>query len=244
MFIVKSKYRVVRVLTAQRDYAALEAVNIEERNNTEVLLNVYEGESKKRYIRLFSAFTGCRDFVECFISDESFVAAFKLTEGDEIDEVFNLDSKFSPEDRIYYADRLLGELLRISDLPYDISCSVMLSENILFDLGSRDVRFRWRIEPLPEANERELNCLVGDQLDKIFPRRVCSADSERRFIDTLKSGKFTSFSALYSYWLEEKTRIEDEYRMIGQKNAIAKYIYYFWHYLKRKFGKKTPNGHN
>lgn len=237
MIIVKSRYKVTRVVYAETGYAALEAVNIEERGNPEVLLNVYEGEARKRFIRWFDSYSRCADFIECFISGESFVVAFRLNSGEAIDEVFYLDSKHTPEERILYADRLLTELIKIADIPYDISCPAMLSDNILLNLKDHAVSFRWQLRPLAETNERELICLTTDQLEKILIKRISAADSERDFMDELNSGKIVNMSALYSLWLDKKPVIEEEYKLINGKNFFSRWIYLLWHALKRKFRK-------
>ena len=52
--LIRERYKIVRVIAMQPDYALLEAVDISDRETPSCLLNLYEGELLHRYARICS----------------------------------------------------------------------------------------------------------------------------------------------------------------------------------------------
>ena len=52
--LIRERYKVVRVIALQPDYALLEAVDISDRETPSCLLNLYEGQLLHRYARIMT----------------------------------------------------------------------------------------------------------------------------------------------------------------------------------------------
>ena len=60
--MVRERYKIVRVLEAENDYAFAESVDITERETPVRLLNIYEGDWLPVYARIYSGLEGCAAF--------------------------------------------------------------------------------------------------------------------------------------------------------------------------------------
>ena len=101
--MVRERYKIVRVLEAENDYAFAESVDITERETPVRLLNIYEGEWLPVYARIFSDLQDCPAFCEAFLVEDSLVAAFLPCRGVEIDRVFYRGADWSWRDRLDFA---------------------------------------------------------------------------------------------------------------------------------------------
>ena len=113
-------------------------------------------------------------------------------------------------DRLAFAELVLHRALEMANLPPEISCAAMLSENLFVDAEERRVRLRYMLRPLPEMNPRELALLAGDQVKKILPRRRTALEAEWAFRDELEQGLFHSVVALYARWREAQRDIRQQ----------------------------------
>ncbi len=210
--MIRERYKVVRVIRAQENYALLEAVDIAERETPLCLLNLYEGELLHRYTRICSGIRKeeCPSFRGMFLENGTLIVAFDDCNGQAIDTLFYLGDKWKWEDRILFAEQLLHEALALANLPPEVSCAAMLSENVLFDLTAEKVRLRYMLPPMAEMNARELVLLTADEIKKILPLRLDSCASERALHERLNRGDFHSIVPLYAYWREMVPKMREE----------------------------------
>lgn len=222
--LIRERYKVVRVIARQPDYALLEAVDISDRETPSRLFNLYEGELLHRYARICSGLRteDCPDFRVMFLEQGTLVTAFDLDKGEPIDRLFYRGDVWSLEDRLYYAELLLHRALSFANLPPELSCAALLSDNVLIDTNERRVNIRWMMQPMDEMNQRETALLAADQLRKILPRTIRAGKEEQRFLDELDDGKFRSVVTLYGRWREAEQAIREERNTFEDKNFIVR----------------------
>ena len=239
--LIRERYKVVRALYAQQDYAFVEAVDIQERETPIRLLNLYEGELLHRYGRLCAGLRAedWPGFRGMFLSGETLAVVFDPCGGTEIDRVFYQGDSWSWQDRLTFAGLVLHRALEMANLPPELSCAAMLSENLLVDPGSRTVRSRCMLRPLGEMNPRELALLAGDQVKKILPRQWNAPAAQLSFLDELDRGTFRSIIPLYARWREAEGAIRAEREEFEKKNVIGRGLTLLRLRLKRwKAGRK------
>ena len=75
--LIRERYKVVRVIALQPDYALLEAVDISDRETPSCLLNLYEGQLLHRYARVMTGIKkeDCPGFRGMFLEKGALVAA-------------------------------------------------------------------------------------------------------------------------------------------------------------------------
>lgn len=88
--LIRERYKVVRVLYSEPDYAFVEAVDIQERETPTRQINLYEGELLHRYGRLCAGIdpADCPAFQGMFLCGDTLAAVFEDCEGKTIDQVF------------------------------------------------------------------------------------------------------------------------------------------------------------
>lgn len=221
--LIRERYKVVRVINLQPGYALLEAVDISDRETPYCLLNVYEGELLHRYARLCVGLRkeDCPAFRGMFLEQGALVTAFDKTGGEPIDRVFYRGDQWSWSERLEYAEMLLHKALSMSNLPPELSCAALLSENILFDMKTKSLNLRWMMLPLEEMNPRETALMAVDQVKKILPRSLGAGEEEWRFLNELDGGEFHSVVPLYGRWREAMQAIREE-REAFEKEGIVK----------------------
>jgi len=230
--LIKERYKVIRVLDVQENYAFLETVDIKDREKTACLLNLYEAELLPVYLDVFDRLEDCLGYQGAFIADGSLVSVFEHCEGTSIDQVFYRGAKVDWQVRLDFAELLLHSALSMANYPPEISCAAMLSENILTDLVGERLRFRWKILPLEGMNGRELVYLTVDQLRKILIRRFESPLEEMEFLQRLESGECHSVVRLYSLWRESKDTIAAAYGEACKKNVVQRFFFNLWKNIK------------
>lgn len=241
-FLIKERYKVTYVLFAQQDYAALQAVDIQSREKDTYLLNVYEEEYRKSYLRVFHDLRGCEDFREMFLWEDSVVAVFDYREGLTIDQVFFKGAQMDWTFRLEAAQALFHKALFMSDFPPQISCAAMLSENIQVFPAERAVDVSFAVRPLEGLNQRELVFLLTDQIKKVLLHRWDSPLGERRFVRSLCRGEEVSAAAAYKKWTAEAPGIRAEYEMIEKKGALARWLYLLFMNLRDWAGRRWKKG--
>ncbi len=222
--LIRERFKVVRVITTEPDYALLEAVDISDRETPSCLLNLYEGELLHRYARICAGIKKeeCPAFRGMFLEKGTLVAAFDRSVGEPIDRLFFRGDGWSWEDRLSYAELLLHKALTFANLPPEVSCAALLSDNLLFDLSNKRVNIRWMLRPMEEMNAREAALLAADQLKKILPRTLRAGEAERGLLDQLDAGMLRNVVALYGAWREAEPAIRAEREEFGQKGFMKK----------------------
>lgn len=222
--LIRERYKVVRVMDLQSDYALVEAVDISDRETPSCLINIYEGELLHRYARICIGIKkeDCPAFHEMFLERSALVTVYDCTSGEPIDRLFYRGDEWSLQDRLKYTELLLNRALSISNLPPELSCAALTSENVLFDMKNEKVDLRWKMLPMQEMNSRETALLAADQVKKILPRRLTAGWEERRFLDELDAGTFRSAAALYGRWREAEQAIREEEEAFEKKGFFKR----------------------
>lgn len=236
--MVRERYKVVRVLEAENDYAFAESVDITERETPVRLLNIYEGAWAPVYAGIFADVQGCAAFCEAFLDGDSLVAAFRPGDGKAIDRVFFRGAAWDWRERIDYAEQLLHRALEMADLPPAVSCAAMLAENVLIDSNDRRVSLRFCIRPMQDMNPRELALLAGDHVRKILAPRFRQGDAEYAFCRRLERGEFASIVPLYAAWHRALEQMTEEYEALDRKNGFKRWFAFLWKNVKRFFKRK------
>ena len=148
--LIRERYKVVQVLETRENYAFAEAVDILDREKSSYLLNIYEGPLLRTYLPCFDQLDACPDFQGVFLEGESLVAVFRYRAGTPIDQVFYRGDRHDWRSRLEYAQQLLHQVLNMADLPAQVSCAALLSENVLVNENSRDVSLRFQVPPMEE----------------------------------------------------------------------------------------------
>ena len=236
--LVRERYKVIRMLDSAPGYTFLEAVDILDREKRSCLLNVYEGDLRQAYMPFFDRLKTCPSFLEMFMDGGKLVLAFADCGGRTIDRVFYRGANIPWQTRLTYADLLFREALALADLPPEVSCAAMLSENIFVDTTVERVRLRFKIAPMGDMNPRELALLTGDQMKKILLRRFTSPGAELDFLDLLDRGEAKSIVQLYGLWRIYRERIREGYEALQKKRLIRRWASILWGQAKRRLRRK------
>lgn len=220
--LIRERYKVARVLWARRDYALVEAADIQDRATPIRLLNLYEGELLHRYARICEGIRteDCPAFRGMFLERDTLAVVFDDCKGVAINDLFFRGDKWSWQERLEYAELVLHHALSLSSLPAEVACAAMLSENLLFDPEKKTLISRYMLSPLEPMNGRELAALAEDQIQKILPRRLSGGKAENAFLDSLGRGGFASMVPLYSAWREARKAIEEERTAFDASNPV------------------------
>lgn len=221
--LVRERYKVIRVTDCREDYAFAEAVDILDRDMGGCVLNLYEGPLLRRYLPCFDRLEGCAAFQGIFLDGECLVAVFQDCAGDPIDQVFFLGDSHSWQDRLYYAGRLLQQVLNLADLPPEAACARLLSENVLVDQRNREICLRFHLVPMEDVNPREAAYLAGDQIRKILRPRFSSPREELEFLDEMDRGTCEGPVQLYALWRSRCEAIQQAYEKLEKKNFVRRW---------------------
>ena len=74
--LILGQYKVIRVLKLRENYAAVQAVDILDRQQGLRLLNIYEGAAARRYAQVFLDIRHCPEFLGTRLDGESLIALF------------------------------------------------------------------------------------------------------------------------------------------------------------------------
>lgn len=223
--LIREQYKVTCVLHAEKDYAALLAVDIRSRGKETRLLNVYEGEYRRRYVPCYHQLQGCRQFLGVFLWEESLIAVFDYRKGLSIDQVFFKGSDAGWEFRLKAAEDLFHQALVMADFPSEVSCAAMLSGNIQVFPEERTLSVNYVVRPMGEMNQRELVWLLTDQIEKILLLRWESPPRERELIRTLARREDRTVAAVYGRWNGAAPVIREEFRNMEEKGALSRFLY-------------------
>lgn len=190
--LVRERYKIVRVLEAADGYAFAEAVDIADRETSVRLLNIYEGEWLPVYARILADMNVCPAFCEVFLYGDDLIAVFRPSRGVAIDRVFYRGADWSWQDRMTFVGQLLHRVLELADLPPEVGCAALMSDNVRVETAEKQISLRFRLRPMAEMNARELALLASDQVRKILAPRFQQGDAEYDFCRRLERGEFNS----------------------------------------------------
>ena len=221
--LIRERYKVVRVIAAQPGYALLEAVDISDRETPSCLLNLYEGGLLHRYARICAGIRKeeCPAFRGMFLEKGTLAVTFDRSAGEPIDSLFYRGDEWSWQDRLAWTELLLHRALSLANLPPEVSCAALLSENVLFDQPNQRVNTRWMILPMEGMNQREAALLAADQVKKILPPTLQAGPEEQKFLKKLEEGLFPSVVALYGCWREAQAAIRAEREELRKRTSYA-----------------------
>lgn len=236
--LIRGRYKVIRVLETQENYAFMEAVDIQERENNACLLNVYEGPLLRRYLDCFEQMSDCLGFQKIFLVGESLVAVFDECLGRSIDEVFYRGAEYDWKTRLTYTELLLHKALSLANLPPAVSCATFFSDNVLVDLPGDRIRLRYHIRPLEGMNHRELALLAGDQVKKVLLGGFCAPEEEHTFLSRLDDGSCGSVVQMYSLWHTEREKLQAAYEEREKQNPVQRSLGDLKRAIRRKAKKR------
>jgi hypothetical protein len=222
--LIRERYKVVRVIAMEPGYALLEAVDISDRETPTCLLNLYEGELLHRYAHICTGIRkeDCPSFRGVFLERGTLVAAFDLADGESIDSLFYRGDSWSLDQRLHFAELLLNRALSLANLPPEVGCAALLSENLRVDRKNDRMAIRWMLLPMEEMNPRETALLAAVHVRKILPRSLHAGKEETRFLDELEAGEFRSVVSLYGRWREAEKAIREEREAFRKTNLIKR----------------------
>lgn len=232
--MVRERYKIVRILHQTAEYMLAEAVDIQDRETPVCLINLYGGSLLHRYGRIYADMQSghCSAFQRVFLESETLAAVFSDANGIPIDRMFFKGDGWKWPERLEYAELLLHAALLLEELPPEISCAALRSENVLFPTYRRAIELRFAVPPMGEMNRRELALLAGDQLRKILPGGLKAPDAEIALREKLQS--VPSMVSLYSAWREAKGQIQAGYEEWEKKNLLKKGITLLKRVVKRR----------
>lgn len=221
--LVRERYKVVRVTDSRENYAFAEAVDILDRETRGCLLNLYEGPLLRQYLPCFDRLKGCGAFQTAFVEGDSLVAVFQDGGGIPIDQIFYQGDSHSWQNRLYYAGQLFQQVLNLADLPPEVACALLLSDNVRVDQKNRRICLRFHVAPLEGMNPREVVYLAGDQARKILHARLSSPRQELDFLDELEQGSCSNAVQLYALWRTREAEIREAYEALQKKNVVRRW---------------------
>ena len=236
--LIRSQYKVTQVLYVEADYAALLAVDIKSKDQSEYLLNIYEGSLGKTYAGIYEGFRHCPQYVGIFITEGALVAVYTYKRGEEIDEVFYKGAAYDWQVRLHYAQLLFHLALSVSDFPPEIGCAAFLPSNLSILKNDMALSVNYIASPISDVNERELIYMLSDNILKVLPRRFQMAAAEISFLDKLESGYFTSVAALYSAWQAVSAELHMEYEKAYKMNALQRLLHFAAVRFRRLFARR------
>ena len=221
--LVRERYKVVRVTDSRENYAFAEAVDILDREMSGCLLNLYEGPLLRQYLTCFDRLKGRSGLTGMFLDGESLVAVAQDCKGTPIDQVFYRGDRHPWQTRLEYAGQLFHRVLELADLPTEVACALLLSDNVRVDQTNREIHLRFHAVPMEVMDPREVVYLAGDQARKLLRPRFSSPREELAFLDELEGGRCTSVVQLYALWKARSEEIRAAYEALDKKNFVRRW---------------------
>jgi hypothetical protein len=234
---IKSRYKVIHVLRESGFFSAVLAVDIESRDKTEYLLNIYKSSLTSRYVDVFDKLKHCNDFVEKFIFNGTLTAVFRFNKSTHFNDVFNKNTRLLWQERLDYAQLLFHHALSVSDYPAEVARAALEPDNIFVNLNDKKLVINYVVSP--EVGDIKKNLI--SQL--AIPARIILTNSSRLlageldFLEQLESKDSGSIASVYSAWQSLKTELTAEYEKLDKMNFINR-----WFYLvlsRSRFNKKN-----
>ena len=237
--LVRSWYKITQILRAGEEYATFVAVDIESREKTECLLNVYEGDLGRRFADGFEKLQHCPEYMGMFVTNGALVAVFKQKMvGNSIDDLFYKGARVDWKTRLGYAQKLIHLALSVWEYPPEIGCATFLTENLCVMRDGMQLSVNYSIPPINGANRRELIMLMSDQIRKVLAKRFAMSVKELDFLDKLHT--YTSVPVLYSEWQDISRELAEEYERTDKMLWPLNWWHYTVRHVKRWFKKRFP----
>ena len=221
--LILGQYKVIRVLKLRENYAAVQAVDIMDRQQGMRLLNIYEGAEARRFAPVFLNISHCPEFLGTRQDGQSLIAVFRWRDAPLIDSVFFADSGQDWRVRLDYAELLFRLVLSVWDQPAELGCAAMRSSNLCVLGMDEKLWVNYCIEPTEEKlSQREIICLAGDQAKKILFQTWNTETEQRRFLLELRGGRWKDAVHLNSAWNQARVRIAEAYEMQESRMFIRR----------------------
>ena len=221
--LILGQYKVIRVLKMRENYAAVQAVDILDRQQNIRLLNIYEGAAARRYAQVFMTVRHCPEFLGTRLDGESLIAVFMWRDAPLIDSVFFADSGQNWPERLDYAERLFRLVLSLWDQPAELGCAALRSSNLCVLGLDQKLWVNYCVEPTEKKlSQRELICLTGDQAKKILFQTWKTETLQRRFLLELTGGRWKDAIRLNSAWNAVRPQIEEAYTVRENRLLIRR----------------------
>jgi len=225
--IKEGKYKVIEYLSSDENYISTVAVDIEDNEHRQVLINSYlDSFDIRRFVPLFYEVSrsGYDDFVEYYTEFSRVNFVFRYHSGKKLSQVFHKKSRIDRKKRLEIEDALLHEAVLMSCMPQEVQCAALRAENAVVNLDS--ARLKFNIQARPENLERTewLMDQLSEMSEMILKRRFIMPERELDFLDRLRTGEFESLTAVYSAWREIRPAIEEAYEKLEEAGEIAAFF--------------------
>ena len=232
--LIRERYKVVQVIEHHGDYAAVEAVDIQDRETPSCLIDLYGGGLLHRYGEIFSQMgDNCPELQGLFLEDGVLAAVFPVSRGTPIDQLFFRGDRWTWQERLALGQQVMHRALTLANLPPEVSCAAFMSDSLLLDPREGTVSLRFLIRPMGELTPRELPLMAADQLKKILPRKWSSCDRQLAMLRRLEQGDFPSIVPMYAWWRGELEGMTQEFEALAKKNAVSRFVSLLWRNIKR-----------
>lgn len=225
--LIRERYKVVRVLRAEPGFAAVEAVDIQERERPDCLVNLYDGEALRRCSRFYAGLRqeDCPSFRKLVLDGENKTLAvvFERPQGIPFPAFLNSEKKMKREQRLEWTERILHAALTLNNLPWEMACAALEPENLLLRPDEKRAELRFMVPPPAGGEERPERAAAGRVLS-LLSYRQCATVAETAFLDRLRAGDFGSLAELYAFWRRTEEAIEEETAKTSQLSLLRRLI--------------------
>ncbi len=233
-----NRYKLIHRLEESPDWQAYAALDIENSQREEVLLNIYVGgEAIRRVVQPYYDLSPslCPDFCRIYTENARFTAVFKLhaTDG-ELSELFSRRSGVDNEERQLYTEKLLHAALENAGMPLPLLSALLRPENVAVQRHNQRICFNAALPPL-EGEPVGVSERISVLLETVLRRPWDATDEQIDYMDAVRAGEYETLSALYSAWRELVPVMERE-RM--RKAFLPKFVRYVKRTIKRYVEKK------
>ncbi len=211
--LIRERYKVVRVLLSEPEYTAVQAVDIQERQRPDCLLNLYEGETLRQCGRFYADLRAedCPGFRRVFMDGQNkkLAVVFESAQGEPFGTLLDRKKKLDREQRFAWIECLLHAALTLNNAPAEIAAAALRPENILVNERAGTLALRFVIPP-PRGTAEPVRAAEARALE-LYPRKFCVTDAEYTLLDRMNAGSFGSLAELYGGWRKASEQIAEEY---------------------------------
>lgn len=224
--LIRERYKVVRVLIDEPEYAAVEAVDIQDRERPDRLLNLYEGEALRRCSRMYAGLKSedCPAFRRVFLDGQNKTLAAVFEDVQELPLSKAMQAKKPErEDRLLWAEGILHAALTLNNLPDGLAWAALRPDNLFLRDDGKTVALRFVVPPPPTERETPARA-AAERVLAVYPRRLCRTYAEAYFLDRLADSDFASTVDLYAFWRRAKAEIDAEAEEAAKLGLIRRLI--------------------
>lgn len=236
--LIRERYKVVRVLLSEPEYTAVQAVDIQERQRPDCLLNLYEGEALRRCGRFYADLSAedCPGFRRVFMDgqNKTLAVVFESAQGEPFETLLG-KKKLDREQRFVWIERLLHAALTLNNAPAEIADAALRTENILIHESGGTLSLRFVIPPPREAAD-PVRAAAAHVLE-LYPRKCCVTDAEYALLDRMMAPAFGSLAELYGCWHKANEQIAEEYAQWKELGFFKRMASLLWRRIRHGSGK-------